>query len=255
MTVIVDTFIPKVLLIDGNPVHILDIEDFNTGLKRYLDEHFVSICEGASGNDVKSVKKRVFRFLNSKDDTTRSGAIAEFFLHLYLKKQGYKQECTFLNLEEGSIKKGFDGYYSKDKEEWIMESKSGNIESVNMSHPNKVSEAYRDLSDKFNGDVSNNPWQNAYNHASNIDVSTDANIRQNIKKLSNDFNDENYPSISDFNIIPSSTIFFNGGEISTDISELEKKMKRAVSRYKFKKILILCVNKKSMGLFIDYLNS
>lgn len=37
-----------------------------------------------------------------------TGAVAEFFVHLYLNILGLKQECLFLNLEENSIKKGFD---------------------------------------------------------------------------------------------------------------------------------------------------
>jgi hypothetical protein len=172
-------------------IHIIDIDDINSDLKLFIDEHFVNICEGDSGSYLEQVKRIVLDFLSSKDLNTKMGATAEFFLHLYLKLLGYKQECLYLNLEEGSIKKGFDGYYSlNDIEEYIMESKSGSSSTNGISHPSKIKEAYNDLKNSLAGTKSNNnSWKNAYNHASHIDVKTANKIRKNIKKLSDEFDD------------------------------------------------------------------
>ncbi|NLJ18995.1 hypothetical protein [Globicatella sulfidifaciens] len=126
------------------------------------------------------------------------GAIAEFNIHLYLKEQGYKQACTFFNLEEGSIKKGFNSYYSRKDEEWIMESKSGKKDK-NNTHWGKVKAAYDDLKDKFRGNVANNPWENAYNQASQIDVGTDISIRKKVKLLADNFTNKIYPGILNTN--------------------------------------------------------
>ncbi|MFY2508239.1 hypothetical protein ACN3E9_08105 [Vibrio pectenicida] len=109
------------------------------------------------------------------------GAISEFFVHLYLQESGYKQEFLFFNLEEGSIKKGFDGFFSKNSDTFLLESKSGSIKSKKISHKDKLKSAYSDLENYVSGKSEkgkNNPWKNAYNHASHIDVGTEKSIRK-----------------------------------------------------------------------------
>lgn len=106
-------------------ITVIDINDFDVEVLKIMDDNFVSICEGNSDTELFVVKKYVIDLFSSKDNKWIMGATAEFFVHLYMKLSGFKQECLFLNLEEGSIKKGFDGYYSLNGEEWLMESKSG----------------------------------------------------------------------------------------------------------------------------------
>ena len=170
---------------------IIDIENINEVVKATLDEYFVPICEGNSGSNLSTVKTRVRNLFATKEYEWIMGATAEFFVHLYIRLTGFKQECLFLNLEENSIKKGFDGYYSKDGQEWLMESKAGSIDSKGISHADKVTLAMNDLSKKVSGKdksgkkkLPNNPWQEAYAHASQYDVGTAANIRKNIKEHS-----------------------------------------------------------------------
>jgi len=249
-------FQTKIVIIDPNiSIHIIDIENINNELQIYIDSHFVNICEGDSGSDLKQVKKIVLEFLSRKDSNTKMGATAEFFLHLYLKSLGFKQECLYLNLEEGSIKKGFDGYYSLNNlEEYIMESKSGSHSTVGITHPNKIKEAYEDLKKSLAGKKSNNnPWKNAYNHASHIDVGTAKNIRKNIKLLSDKFDKSIFHEIKNFNIIPASTIFLGGtwsNEYSKDIID---KLKEHSNQFEFKKLHIICVTQKTLQLFEEYL--
>lgn len=236
-------------------IHIIDVEDYTVEFIEYINNHFVTICEGDSGNEIETVKQRARQFFESKSENTKMGGVAEFFVHLYLMHQGFKQECTFFNLEEGSIKKGFDGYYSKDQTEWIMESKSGKKDSQNSTHWSKVKIAYDDLTDKFSGNVKNNPWQNAYNHASNIDVGTNKSIRNNIKQLSNNFTNKIFSSIKDYNIIPASTIFVNDQWENYNVDELKTNIEEVVSNFVYKDIIVICVTKKSIELFLDFLES
>ncbi len=128
---------------------IIDIEDINEPIKRVLDENFVLICEGNTGSDLTTVKTHVKNLYSTKNKEWIMGATAEFFVHLYIRLTGFKQECLFLNLEENSIKKGFDGYYSKDGIEWLMESKAGSIESKDISYAGKVTLAINDLAAKI----------------------------------------------------------------------------------------------------------
>lgn len=238
-----------------NYLHLIKIEKIDAELKSYIDDKLVLICEGQAGTDLGTVKKRLKYYLESKKGSTlEMGTIAEFFSHLYLTEMGFKQEFLFLNLEEGSIKKGFDGYYSFLGEEWIYESKSGTVSTKNISHKKKLNDAYNDLKGKISGEVKNNPWQNAYNHASQIDVGSASDVRKNIKALSDDFTNNKFYEIKDFNVIPGSTIFLEGGWESASFIDLKEEIDGLIASYEYKKINIVCINKKSIDLFLDYLS-
>jgi hypothetical protein len=64
-----------------------------------------------------------------------------------------------------------------------------------------------------------------------------------------------YPSIKDFNIIPSSTIFINGQWEEYNINELKTKISENSSVLDFKQMIIICVTKKSIDLFLDFIKA
>lgn len=235
-------------------LHILNIECIDKSLEQHIDSVIVSICEGSTNTDLATIKRRLINFFSTKNDNTKMGAVAEFFAHIYLKESGFKQEFLYLNLEEGSIKKGFDGYYSFKKDEWLYESKSGAITTNGITHKSKIKESYKDLADKVTAVVKNNPWQNAYNHASHVDVECSSNIRQNIKQLSEDYTAQKFKETIDFNVIPGSTIFLEESWSELKIAEIEEEFQALVSTFDFKKMNIICVNHKSVTLFLDYLS-
>ncbi|WP_319410166.1 hypothetical protein [uncultured Desulfosarcina sp.] len=241
---------------DGNHLHFVNISALDDKITKYIDASIVSICEGAACTDLATIKQRLIAFLTpKKGTTTEMGAIAEFFSHLYLTEVGFNQEFLFLNLEEGSIKKGFDGYYTFDGESWIYESKSGSTKTEKATHDLKVSLAYADLKEKISGNPANNPWQNAYNHACHIDVGTVASIRQNLKSLAKAFTQGARQDIGSFNIIPGSTLFLEEAWSDIDEDDLAPKLVQLIDKFSFKKIRIICVNKASIDLFWDYLES
>jgi hypothetical protein len=137
----------------------------------------------------------------------------------------------------------------------LYESKSGSGCTKGISHKSKIKKAYADLDGKITGNTTNNPWQNAYNHANHIDVRSEPDIRKQLKKMANDFTNENYHKIENFNIIPGSTIFLDGTWSRIDSDTLEAELKVLVAQLSFKKIHIVCVNKASVQLFWDYLES
>jgi len=239
---------------EGNHLHFINIPELNDDITGYIDTSIVSICEGVSNTDLATIKQRLIAFLTpKKGSTTEMGAIAEFFGHLYLTEVGFNQEFLFLNLEEGSIKKGFDGYYSFNDETWIYESKSGSMVTQGASHDSKISLAYSDLKDKISGNPANNPWQNAYNHACHIDVGTNASIRHNLKALANAFTDGIRQDIASFNIIPGSTLFLDGAWADIDADNLIPKLEALIATFSCTKTHIVCVNKASIDLFWNYL--
>lgn len=247
---------------DNAVLTIIDIENIGGAVKNVLDENFVSICEGDSGSSLSTVKTRVKNLFSSKNPEWIMGAIAEFFIHLYIRLAGFKQECLFLNLEENSIKKGFDGYYSKDGLEWLMESKAGSMDSKGISYSGKVILAMNDLSGKVSGrdksgkkKLPNNPWQEAYSHASQYDVGTAANIRNNIKKLADDFTNGKFRSIEEFNTMPCGTVFLSGVWSQPDHNFIKGDIERISDKLKGKQVHAICVTHRSTELFIKYIES
>ena len=251
-----DTFNAKVIKLNTNVIlSIIDIEEITPALEDFINKEFVSICEGNSGSNLDMVKSEILIFLNRQDKNTKMGASAEFFIHLYLKYNNFKQECLFRNLEEGSIKKGFDGYYSRNNEQWIMESKSGSIKTNDISHKKKVKEAYTGLKSLIEGHSTNNPWKNAYNHARHGDVNTKESIIKSIKIISDLYTLKKYMDIKDLNILPCSTIYLDNIWENTNKEKIKEDVLDLVKDFNFNQLKIICVTKKTLDLFKNFLNN
>ncbi|WP_417350083.1 hypothetical protein [Ferrimonas sp.] len=243
------------VLSSGFKLDVIDIKSIDGELELGLNRHLVSICEGNSESELRLIKLRLKNFLSEKSLNTKMGAIAELIIHLYLMNKGYKQEFLFFNLEEGSIKKGFDGFFSKSSETYIMESKSGSVLSESADHKSKLKIAYSDLDGYVSGKSkksTNNPWKNAYNHASHIDVGTKDSIRKKIKELQDMFDLGQFSKIGDFNIIPCSTIYLDGAWDSS-LSDDVLSNSNFILDFDGKTVKAICVTKSSMNIFMNYL--
>lgn len=233
---------------DSNII-ILDFTNLSDELKNKIDEYIVGIWNGNDDTDIYYVKKEILKYLESKDGERKIGAIAEFFIHLYLNMNGYSQYFLFQNLEEdSSYKKGFDGLYGDNNEIWLAESKS--TEKIEIKHYEKIREAYKDLKDKVEGNSSNDPWKNAYNHASHRDVFVPENVLETIKKLRYEYVDNRFHSIEEFNIIPCSTRFTDSIE---NKDETKREVKDRINNFEFNKIKAICINNKVADMFMQYL--
>lgn len=244
-------------LSERQEIHVIDIPEIDKDLEVLIDDFIVMICEGDSDSEIISVKKSFLRLFKNKKDSFLMGAIAEFICHLYLNLKGYKQDFLYFNLEERSIKKGFDGVFSKSGSMFLMESKSGLFGNSGVVHKSKLKEAHKDLSDYVSGKNRksiNNPWRNAYNHASHADVGSSKTLRSKIKLLQSNYDEDKFSMISDFNIIPCSTIFLSG-EWNVDVNC------EIVGDHDFfwdlegNKVVGICVTKTSYESFIEYLRS
>lgn len=241
----------KTILRDSAELIVINIRSVSD-LKNDIDKYFVSICEGNSGNDLLIVKTSVKNLFTGKNETWKAGAIAEFFIHLHMIKNGFKMECLFQNLEERSIKKGFDGLYSLQREMWLMESKAGFASSKKVSHKNKVKEAYSDIKDKIQTKQANNPWQNAYNHACHKDVGASENIIEILKFHKNNYIMNRFPSVNDFNLIPCGTVFVEGKEWPSDL-KIREEISEIISNMDCNKLKVVCVTAQTISMFEKYL--
>lgn len=232
---------------------IIQIASFSRELRSEVDAAIRSICEGASDSDITDVKKRYFNYLSTKDYNKKIGSIAEFFVHLFLIKDDFRQEFLFFNLEEGSIKKGFDGLFTKNSELFIVESKSGSGNTKDISHKVKLKEAYDGICSYMACEAKNNPWRNAYNHASHADVGSKKTLRDRLKKLSDFYDKKTVQTTADFNLIPCSTIFLDGSEI-IDFSDDIKSDTAFLNGFDGKTVRAVCITKSTFYDFMNYLD-
>ena len=244
-------------------IHYLDIGDYDNDIILAIKNNITKICNGIAGDqDIEILKIEIRNWFVGKDDSKKHGFIAEFFCHLYLNQLHFEQHFLFKNLEETkSMKKGFDGLYQYKNEIFLYESKSSLPSTTTATHNSNIGEAYRDLRDKLNGsklDVHANPidpWSNAVNHASLQQVNPSKTLIQNLTNFKKQFIKGSYNNIKNFNIIPSSTIYLGANWKCIDRADLKPKLIDLVKRYKYKNINILCINKKAVDGFIDYINT
>jgi len=242
--------------------HFINIENYNKSFKDYIDSKIVSIYNSTyDDEDIDLIKEKIKTWLIGKDKNKKSGYIAEFICHLYINSLDYEQHFIFENLEEeGSMKKGFDGLYKVGDEIWIYESKSSIFSTKTANHNANISEAYRDIRDKLSGKKQDSrgnpisPWDNAVNHVKVADVNDNKTLLQNLKEFRKRFNKKNYEDIKNFNVIPSSTLFLEERWKKIDSDNLQEKLEKLIKKYKYKKMNVLCINKKSINDFIEYIN-
>ena len=226
---------------------ILDVDEKN--IQEEIAHNVVSICEGSVETDLETIKIKLKDYLTPKGIRFRRGSVAEFYIHLFLKSLGYKQNFLFLNLEENSIKKGFDGYYTYDGNEWIVESKSG----VNIAHASKVEEAYKDLKKKLTTKEKNNPWENAYNHAAHIAVGADKTVIDKLKKLSNNYVKNIHLPLTEFNLMPCGTVFNHNASTKAIKDGIFEQVKPVINSMEYKKLCVIAISNRAYDAFLEFI--
>ena len=233
--------------IDINVFHLV-LSDFST-IRDTIENEIVDIWETNIGYTLDVVKRDIYNVITSKSDIQKHGLVAEFFMHLFLRDLGYEQKCVFSNLEENSMKKGFDGFYEFANEFWIAESKSAITE---VKHKDKIREAIVDIDYKVRNTEGNNPWKNALHHIMiRQHGRKDDSLSKKVLSLSSDYIKKVNHDSSEFNLIPTSTLFVNNNQSD---SEIKKELEEIISGRKIKEMIVLCVNNDMYNEFIDYLN-
>lgn len=213
-----------------------------------INNEFVDIVRADPEYNLKPIKLEVKKFLKDKTEEQKHGAVAEFFAHIVLRELGYIQQCLYRNLEDNSMKKGFDGLYLFENSFWIMESKSAI--TVKM-HKDKIDEALDSITKLIEGGTKNNPWSNAVNHILCLENGKrDETIKKRIKKLSSDYLENKFYKVSEFNLIPVSTLFLTNAQSIEDIvNDINKLLENLI----YKNIVVVCLDNYIYNEFIKYL--
>lgn len=162
-----------------NGYGLCHISNFSDELKQALKNHLTRICHGethsTSGYAMYRYKPTVEAFLEryeKKPIKTQKGMIGEFLSHIIINElfDDFETASPYFNLEEKSIKKGFDLllYSTSDHKIWITEVKSGGLrkgKDENATTQILLNTAYNDLKTRLNENEINH-WANAMNAAS-----------------------------------------------------------------------------------------
>ena len=238
-------------------LNFLNIENYSKEFIELIEQEIGFIRNGDLSNEnIKYIKKAIKAWFHKKgnDERPKIGYVAELICHLYLRSQNFEQYFLFKNLEENGPKKGFDGLYLKEDEMWLVESKS--TSDFKKTHLSKIKEAYKDIKNKVESvnQKDNNPWENSKNHIDNRNIKENVGLLKNINKISQDFIDQNPHKVEEYNIIPSSTIYLGEKYKDIDNVKLKAELEKVCKKFNAKKLNILCVNKKSIDEFINFIN-
>lgn len=225
------------------------IDDFDS-LKEKINQYIVDLIYGDSERGFDAARNSMKVFVSSKSDSQKLGIVSELLMHLAANHLGTIRYNIIKNLEGNSMKKGFDGVYVRDSELWFGESKSSGI--INTTHITNIDDCMECFSDKINGVNANNPWENALNHINILKNRSlfDESLKKQIEQLSDNFNLEVYCDSRDFNVIPSSTLIVNDNQTFFEVCE---DCKRHLSRYSYRKLIIVCINNNLYKNTLDYL--
>lgn len=224
---------------------IKNITELSKKDETYIVENLVEISKGRNSNyDLHTIVVKILQFLEKQTEKTRYGAISEFFVLKALKEEKFEQEYCFRNLEENSIKKGFDGVFLKKNELWLMESKSTKINS----HGTNIDKAYNGIKNQIEGNTENDPWENAVNHAKAAESKKD--LIEKLTELSKQHTLGKFSELQNSNIILGSTVIKN----NIDSSVLDKnKLMKCIENHVSKKEILVSVNLSSEKHFIELL--
>ncbi len=145
-------------------------------LKAELRKRFTAICRGEENSLLNrgsyTYKRTVEEFLKrieSKPEKIKTGMLGELIVHVLtgLLHPDHKTIVPYFNLEERSIRKGFDSViYSPDMGIWVYEVKSSKNTSLQVNVDSKtkslIKTAHDDLSAKLaDQDDTTRIWDNA----------------------------------------------------------------------------------------------
>lgn len=175
---------------DKNNNTICIIEDFSDDLKELIRKNLSSVCHGVSrgksGKNIYAYKNTLAEFIKRyqhKTDKTKKGMIGELLAHVLLTDNFscFKTGSPLFNMEESSIKKGFDILLLNinDKTVYITEVKSGhaNSDSSEKKNTQLLHTAKTDLNCRFN-ENNQTIWHNAIN---SVAIALESN--QNLKDI------------------------------------------------------------------------
>ena len=246
---------------------IFYIDRFTKAIQKALREHLVAICYGGvfvdSPHKMYSYKNTVKEFLkryDSKAEDTQKGLIGELLVHFLVAEYfaNFETVTPFFNMEERSIKKGYDVVLTESKSAtiWLIEVKSGELhknKNADETIVDLLNTAKRDLNERLN-EENQSLWQEAINGA-RLAYKSCNDIKDAVVNILENYGDDASEGIyrsRDKNIFISSVLF---SDLVDCISEeiISDKRKRIQGEAIFKQVFVLAVQKGTYQKVYEFL--
>lgn len=243
------------------------IEEISDALKDVIRARLSEICHGAAKASRTSVLysyKRTLTTFFEKFDTksadTQKGMIGELLTHvLFLHyEEEFRAASPFFNMEEDSIKKGFDLVlqHKVTSEIWFVEVKAGEcgVETSINKLGGLLSLAKNDLKNALNSER-NTLWQNAVNGA-NL-VIRDLGLKSQIETLLEEYNEKAVAGESasaDYNAVLVA-VCFSGGQVFATGTEFDGRHATHKDMNDFRDLMSIALQKDTIQSVVDFLRS
>jgi flagellar hook-associated protein FlgK len=251
----------------GNGSLCFAIKEISDDLKEVIRARLSEICYGAakaSRNTVLySYQKTLaafFQKFDTKSSETQKGMVGELLTHvlfLHYEKE-FRAVSPYFNMEEASIKKGFDLvlHHGTTSQVWFVEVKAGecSAETSIQKLGGLLSLAKNGLKTALNSER-NTLWQNAINGATI--VMKDSSLKAQIETLLENYNEnaEAGESIStDYNAVLVAVCFSGANAFATG-AEFETRHSNQKGMNEFRDLISIALQKDTFQSLTDFLRS
>ncbi len=233
------------------------VNEFTEEIKNELRTQFAAICHGedyaGSGRAMYNYRNTVKEFLKRYEGKTpeiKVGMIGELLIHLlmgiYFKE--YKVVTPFFNMEERSIKKGYDVVLTEvdNPSIWLTEVKSGQLhrnKNANQTMSDLLNTAKTDLQTRLN-EENETLWHEAINGAK-IAFDTQNTMKDAVMDVLMSWGDEAYNgnnTSKDKNVILSGVVFSDIADaVTQDVPQ--NKQANVEQEALFNKVYVIALQK------------
>ncbi|MBO4617977.1 MAG: SGNH/GDSL hydrolase family protein [Lachnospiraceae bacterium] len=244
------------------------IHELSDEIKEIIRAQLATICHGENNVNAgyrmysyKSTIKEFLRRYKDKPENIQIGMIGELLVHIIFSNyfDEYRAVTPYFNLEERSIKKGYDVVLAEvaaPRTLWITEVKSGklhNNKNATQTMNDLLGTAKRDLDDRLNKE-NVSLWMEAISGARASFDDNNTMKEAVIDVLANwgdAATDGNYTS-GDKNVVLTGVLFSNIVDTVDEIS-VGRKQENIENEETFNQIYILAVQKSTYIKVIDFL--
>lgn len=233
------------------------INEFSDEIKNELRGHFAAICYGddyaENGRLMYSYRNTVKEFLKRYEGKTpeiKVGMIGELLIHLLMGIffDEYKVVTPFFNMEERSIKKGYDVVLTEvdNPTIWLTEVKSGQLhrnKNANQTMSDLLNTAKADLQTRLN-EENETLWHEAINGAK-IAFDTKNTMKDAVMNVLMSWGDDAYSGINtseDKNVILSGVVFSDITDAVT-LDVPQNKQAKIEQESLFNKVYVIALQK------------
>jgi hypothetical protein len=249
-------------------VSLCIVDDLSNQLQEIIRSELSKVCHGPAkadeGRKSYAYKPTIREFVKRYKDkapTTKLGMIGELLCHILLFhfNDKLKPASPFFNMEEGSIKKGFDLMIidTKDNSFWITEVKSGELGEKNKQQKIRslIDLAKSDLVERLTSN-SATIWYSAIN---NIEISLTGNVPEKkiLKDLLEEFieDDEKISKDSTSMNVFLVPILFESTANSIEMATLKEKHKKLIEAGDFSNCIVFAIQKSTITKIETFLIS